>query len=260
MENINIYAQKALEQLKVKQSLIDGFVKDNPMPKIEYCEKHPKVAITSYEARFVEKVDSVEWVKSYLGCSMCDSEKEKNEKIGQLTERANIPLRYLDVKPSSKYRHFVDSDKGVLFLGGVGTGKTYELVALIKNLILSEKKVRFRTFGEICRQIRDAVGDNTYTELYNKYLSADVFVIDDLGIENSTTFIKEFIYNLINDLYNNRKVVLITTNLSSAELLSNYTQRVVSRLNEMCGVVKLEGNDRRNRNTRSKKEDFNFDD
>lgn len=247
MENINIYAQKAKEQLEARQKLVKSFVDKNPMPQIEYCEKHPRVAISGYEVRLIEATDQVEWVKSYLGCEMCEREVERKEKLKELIGMANIPPRYADIKASDKYRHFVDGDKGILFTGGVGTGKTYELVALMKSLILSEKRVKFRTFGEICRQIRDAVGDNTYTELYNRYLHTDVFVIDDLGIENSTPFIKEFMYNLINDLYNNKKVVLITTNLTSTELLANYTQRVVSRLNEMCAIVKLEGQDRRNK-------------
>jgi len=243
MENINIYVQKAKEQLEARQKLVKSFVDKNPMPEVEYCKKHPKVAITSYEAEFVEDTNQVEWVKSYIGCKVCENE----EKLTELMEMANIPPRYFDVKASDKYRHYVDNDKGILFTGGVGTGKTYELVALMKSLILSGKSVMFRTFGEICRQIRDAVGNNTYTELYNKYLNTDIFVIDDLGVENSTPFIKEFLYNLINDLYNNKKVILMTTNLTSTELLANYTQRVVSRLNEMCAIVKLEGQDRRNK-------------
>ncbi len=160
---------------------------------------------------------------------------------------ARIPLRYIDIEPSDQYREYIDKKIGILFTGGVGTGKTYELVGLIKSLIASGEKVRFRTFGELCREIRDAVGNNNYTELYNKYISNGIFIIDDLGIENSTPFIKEFIYNLVNDLYNDNKILIITTNLTSEELLTNYSQRVVSRLSEMCEIIKLVGKDRRNK-------------
>lgn len=245
MENINIYAKKLKEKYEESSRKIKEFEISNPRPALEYCKKHKEIAIVEYNVCYDENSDIASWEKYEIPCSKCREEEDRRFEVETNLLYAKIPKRYEEVDPSDRYMKSIQNEKGVLFIGGVGTGKTYELVALMKHLISEGKRVKFRTFGEICRQIRDAVGENQYNDLYDSYLKSEVFVIDDLGVENSTPFIKEFIYNLINDIYNNKKILLMTTNLTGAELLGNYTQRVVSRLNEMCDVEKLDGNDRR---------------
>lgn len=247
MEKFNYFAQDYLTKMKKKKEAIDKFTRDNPKPSDEYCNNHPNIAISIYEAEYDAEKEEVFWEKMEVGCERCREEENIQFGIQQALEKASIPLRYAELEPSDEYRKYIDKKMGILFTGGVGTGKTYELVRLMKSLIASGEKVRFRTFGELCREIRDAVGDNNYTALYNKYVSNQIFIIDDLGVENSTPFIKEFIYNLVNDLYNDNKILIVTTNLTSEELLANYSQRVVSRLSEMCEVVKLTGKDQRNK-------------
>lgn len=245
MENINIFAKQLKEKTEKRIKVVEEFKKNNPQPALRYCYKHKDIPTVQYEVDYNETTGEVSWREFEVSCSVCEEQEQKERNIRELLSIANIPKRYEEVDPSDRYMKSIQNEKGVLFIGGVGTGKTYELVALMKHLISEGKRVKFRTFGEICRQIRDAVGENQYNDLYDSYLKSEVFVIDDLGVENSTPFIKEFIYNLINDIYNNKKILLMTTNLTGAELLGNYTQRVVSRLNEMCDVEKLDGNDRR---------------
>ena len=248
MENTNIYVRELQQKTQKRIDAVEDFKSKNPRPALKYCEKHRESPITAFDTHYEESTGEVSWKETDIYCSICEAQEQREREFREMLSTANIPKRYADVDGSDKYMKSINKEKGVLLIGGVGTGKTYELVALMKHLMSEGKRVKFRTFGEICRQIRDAVGDNEYNDLYDRFLRSDVFVIDDLGVENSTPFIKEFIYNLINDMYNNRKILLMTTNLTSSELLNNYTQRVVSRLNEMCDVVKLDGNDRRKSN------------
>ncbi len=160
-----------------------------------------------------------------------------------------IPKRFYHVKSNSDYLEKI-SKGGILFTGSVGTGKTYELVSALLAFYISNTGnypyPKFQTFGEIMREIRSSFANNSYESLYNRFAWCKLLVIDDLGTENKTEFSSEFIYNIINDRYNNCLPVLMSTNLTSEEITSNYSQRVTSRLIEMLTVVKLDGKDKRN--------------
>lgn len=223
---------------KERDKEMEEFMKQNPKPAEDvYCDMHPDTWIERYEV-IVWGRDNHAWSKKDRACPVCES-------IAENLSKARIPSRYQQVPVGVKYADILKSGKGILFTGGVGTGKTYELASAMKWLLGEGEAVRFRTFGDICRNIRDSIGKKNYSEVYREWFSEDIFVVDDLGVENSTSFIQEFVYNLINDYYNWNKRLLITTNLTSQELVENYGQRVVSRLSEMCEIVNLEGNDRR---------------
>ena len=63
-----------------------------------------------------------------------------------------------------------------------------------------------------------------------KYFTADLLIIDDLGTEFSNQFTVSCLYNIINTRMNHGKPMLVSTNLKSDELLSKYDSRIVSRL------------------------------
>src|SRR5699024_9314399 len=74
----------------------------------------------------------------------------------------------------------------------------------------------------------------------------DLLVIDDLGKENETENTLSVLYQIINKLYENEKLVVITTNFNSSDLARKLGERgpaMVSRITGMCEPVVLSGED-----------------
>ena len=70
--------------------------------------------------------------------------------------------------------------------------------------------------------------------------------IDDLGAEKQTEWVLEQLYALINERYERRSPIVVTTNLSQEQLEQQIGERTVSRLIEICGeALPLWGDDAR---------------
>lgn len=149
------------------------------------------------------------------------------------------------------------TSKGLLFLGGVGLGKTHLASAIVNNL---NKKLYTSYFGNVLDIL--AFVKSTYNK--NSILSEtqaidlmtqsiDLLVIDDLGKENNTDHNLALVYRIINKLYENEKPLIITTNYGAQELNYRLGERgpaLISRISSMCKPVSLSGRDWRIQNER----------
>ncbi len=72
-----------------------------------------------------------------------------------------------------------------------------------------------------------------------------LLILDDLGAEKPTEWVRERMYEIVNQRYEWMRPIIVTSNLSPAQLAKQVGQRVASRLMEMCEVVELDGRDRR---------------
>ena len=167
-----------------------------------------------------------------------------------------------------KARGFVDNypliDKGILFLGPPGVGKTHLTVAIIKHLIL-DKGVEslFCSYQELLRQIRDSynpVSLSTEAEVLRPVLETEVVAIDDLGSERISDWVEDTVTHILNHRYNHKKITLLTTNLPDNTenvrerspsgkyavgdtFTQRIGQRVRSRLYEMCETIQITAKD-----------------
>ena len=135
-----------------------------------------------------------------------------------------------------------------LFTGSTGIGKSHLSVAIAKAINEGykakgePKSVLFVNLTEILRRVRESFNSPTSLEgHYSRMLKeVDYLVLDDLGIKSDSSNNKgksvweeEFIF----DILSNRDKTIITTNLSSSEIASLYSERVASRVR-----TGLEGN------------------
>ena len=157
-------------------------------------------------------------------------------------------------------------EKGLLFLGKPGVGKTHLTVAILKEL-MAQKKVDclFYSFQELLQQIRDSynpVSLSTETEVLRPVLETDVVAIDDLGANRVSDWVEDTVTYILNYRYNQKKLTLITSNLPDNPeevqerspsgkyrigdtLTDRVGLRVRSRLYEMCRLVSIEAKDYR---------------
>ena len=88
-------------------------------------------------------------------------------------------------------------------------------------------------------------GKQEYMDSLDKF---DLIVIDDLASERDTEYMGEMVQSIIDARYRAGKPLIVTTNLTSAELKRPSDirkERIYSRLFEMCIPVEVIGKDRR---------------
>lgn len=147
-------------------------------------------------------------------------------------------------------------DKGILFYGPHGVGKTHLAVGILKKVI-KEKGARgyFFETRDLLRMVRDTYNrtvDEREMDVLDPVLNADILVLDDLGAEKTSEWTQETLGMVINVRYNAKRPTIVTTNLDDElgndDPLSFMWQigaRTRSRLKEMCEWVKISGVDNR---------------
>ena len=179
---------------------------------------------------------------------------------------ARLPQRYRDVAfdrfpvteidPSvvSEVRRFtrdieatLDEGRGLWFVGDVGTGKTTMAMLVSKAALAAGRTCAIYSLPRLLNVMRDAIGNEASTlDLLDRLNSVDLLHLDDVGAENSTDWVLEQLYSIINTRDEDEKSLVITTNLAPEELGAQIGERTVSRIIEICGdPLPLFGHDRR---------------
>lgn len=147
-------------------------------------------------------------------------------------------------------------DVGLLYLGRCGVGKTHLAVAALKELINNGIGGMFYDFRDLLKEIQDSYNPNTHTSelgILTPVLDAEVLVLDELGASKPTEWVQETITHIINKRYNEKKITIFTSNYLDIPIGSAYDEsltdrvgvRLRSRLQEMCRLVPMEGDDYR---------------
>jgi len=146
-------------------------------------------------------------------------------------------------------------DRGLLFLGPAGVGKTHLAVSIIKGLVAKGFGGVFCEFGSLLKEIQDSynpISKSSELKVLAPIYETDVLVLDELGATIPTDWVRDTMYQIINKRYNDRKLTIFTTNYSDARrsdkeqvLEDRIGSRLRSRLYEMCIKVVMDGGDYR---------------
>jgi DNA replication protein DnaC len=164
---------------------------------------------------------------------------------------------------------------GLLFIGPIGTGKTHLAVGIIQELVRGKGvPCLFCDYRELLKEIQNSYNSSvqaTELEILRPVFEAEVLVLDELGAVKPTEWVWDTVSHILNSRYNEKKTTIVTTNfpnlppgelqvgrgVSASEaarqavrnetLGDRITERMRSRLHEMCRVVQLEGADFRQR-------------
>ncbi len=145
-------------------------------------------------------------------------------------------------------------DVGLLFMGSCGVGKTHLAVSLLKEVILTKHDCGlFYDFRDLLREIQaswNSVSQASELDVLRPVLMADVLVLDELGANKPTEWVRDTIAHIINCRYNDRKLTIFTSNYPDASsrpgeetLTDRIGVRLRSRLYEMCKVIEIKGKD-----------------
>jgi DNA replication protein DnaC len=141
----------------------------------------------------------------------------------------------------------LDAGRGLWFMGPVGTGKTTLAMLVSKAALAAGRSVAIYSLPRLLNEIRDTHrAERSHVDLLDRLAAVDLLHIDDVGAQRTTDWVLEELYSIVNARYEDRRSVVITTNILDRDALcEQITARTVSRLTEMCDELPLLGHDHR---------------
>ena len=154
---------------------------------------------------------------------------------------------------------------GLLIIGKIGTGKTHLAVGITKEIILNKGiPCLFYDYRELLKEIQNSYNATVRTtelDVLRPIFETDVLVLDELGAVKPTEWVWDTVSLILNTRYNDNRTTIITTNFEdqpaagangtvplvraarSETLGDRIGERMRSRLHEMCRVIKMDGED-----------------
>lgn len=186
-------------------------------------------------------------------------------------EEARIPTRYVNADlhnfdaPTSSLKashsfaadyvknYSRDNPKGLYIYGPTGSGKTHLAIGILKGLIEKGFDGVFYNVVDLLDTIRatfDPTADNNPKGKLTQELDRQVILLDDFGVQKTSTWVVDRLYALINRRYQDCKTIIITSNIKAKDLLVQVEKRLVSRIVDMCQEIEINADDYRLRGMR----------
>jgi DNA replication protein DnaC len=169
-------------------------------------------------------------------------------------------------------RKFVDSypletaGTGLLITGSIGVGKTHLAVGILQALVADRGATGlFFDYRDLLKQVQNSYNPRvaaTELQILAPVFDAEVLVLDELGAAKPTDWVWDTVAHILNTRYNDRRTTIITTNYSNLPPLGSDSgltsaravmreetlgdrigERMRSRLQEMCLVIEMQGED-----------------
>lgn len=159
----------------------------------------------------------------------------------------DIPLKYRDIKTDNKMA--VDNyGKNLFITGKSGVGKTILASLIAKECIKHKMPFQWLNYSAFIMELQNLYkfDNESPFEVAEKISRFDgVLILDDLGSEKLTDFVRQITYFLVNEREQRMLPIVITSNFSLEEIANQIDIRISSRIAGMCKAIKLSGKDRR---------------
>ena len=142
-------------------------------------------------------------------------------------------------------REFSLTSQSLLFAGPTGLGKTHLSLAIANNVIDKGFYVLYASAQDYILELEKERfnSQNQSSSTLEAMIDCDLLIIDDLGVEFTTSFVTSVVYNVINSRLMQQKPTIINTNLTLKELEDKYTARIISRIIGNFAVKIFSGED-----------------
>jgi len=159
-----------------------------------------------------------------------------------LTPRSTLPasLENFEMREGNEAAHDVALDYStgntppiLMLCGGRGTGKTHLLEALGRSYLEQGFGVRYELVPALLTRIR--AGYNNVSAEAGEFMMqrchvAHLLILDDLGAEKSSEWVREKLFELLDERYSHNRLLLVATNCSYDEMNESLGERIASRM------------------------------
>jgi DNA replication protein DnaC len=161
----------------------------------------------------------------------------------------------------------LEEGQGIWFAGDVGTGKTTLAMLVSKAALEASHTVAIYSLPRLLATLRETFSEASrysLSELIDRLSTVELLHIDDVGAEQTSDWVLEQLYTIVNQRYEDRRALVLTTNLIAktetplmdetgkpaidpatgqpkmdppdGALRRQIGDRTVSRLKEICGT------------------------
>jgi DNA replication protein DnaC len=133
------------------------------------------------------------------------------------------PIVSLDPVVLRQVRAFVrslednlEAGRGLWFDGPVGTGKTSIAILVAKAAKQAGRSYAVYPVPRLLAEIKrtfDRDASDSYLGFFRRLCSVDLLVLDDLGAEKQTEWVLEQLYSIVNERWQDRRSIVVTTNI-----------------------------------------------
>ena len=149
-----------------------------------------------------------------------------------------------------KSNDFIKEGRGLYISGVYGCGKTHLACAVIQELINKRFTIYFSTVSQLLADLKSDFFDKPYRDksLYDLVRTCDLLILDDIGAEKITDWVRETLFIILNYRYSNLKSTIFTSNKTVEQLakVEGYG-RLASRIIERNFIIDIKSLDYRER-------------
>lgn len=206
--------EKATPRLVTRIVYEDGMVERQLVPCKEYLK------YVNFKRQFIVRDFPDEWLTSAL------------KKIDSTAQRAEVIKKY------EEYRK-THTGEWIYIIGEEGTGRTYVAANIALDLAKNEEgPIAFLDAPSRFKELHSKK-DNAFNELLERYMTVPVLVLDDLGNEYKSDFIREAIlFPILNARSKNHLFTIITSDFSIKDFGLMYQTNAASKP-KVDQIVKL---------------------
>lgn len=148
--------------------------------------------------------------------------------------------------------------KGLFIHGSFGTGKSYLLGALAKELALKGISTTLVYLPEFMREVKQSISDNTVGEKIQFAKETEVLMLDDIGAESMTAWTRDEVLGAILQFRMQEELPTFFSSNYNMDQLENHlmfaqngteeklkARRIMERVRYLSKEVNLEGKNRR---------------
>lgn len=124
--------------------------------------------------------------------------------------------------------------QGFFLYGDVGSGKTRILKGLGLKWARRHKTVQFWPVPALVRKFKEFDMGSEYQNAFRKKLvEADILIIDDLGAENTTEFVRTELLSVIDERTQRKGSLHVSANMAPGKIREIYGERMLDRLKHL---------------------------
>lgn len=262
-ENRNRQLEKNIEKLKIQrqqyifENKIDitkldikyecDICKDTGVIDVNGKVQRCQCFINRYNALLYENTNMLELIKNN------NFEKFDLEIFDDKIKYDKLTQREFMEKIQKKSLSFIEkfeekNEKSMIFYGATGLGKTFLCLCIAGRLINKKKNVIYDSAIGLFEKLSQYVfssdkSDSESAMFYSLVNKCDLLIIDDLGTEMTNNFVKQELFEIVNQRIISNKKTIISTNLNMDEMRERYEQRIFSRFSSDYSMYRFVGKD-----------------